>query len=100
MVGRRAELAADRTEATVRKAHLSLLRGRGRLDLSKLLSLSWSITALIVWNHTYRLAGVEEISGLVPGMGCLTGTGFSLKEPAQDLALALHAAAELPLPSD
>ena len=100
MCARRAELGAGRTPESVRKAHRNLLGGRGGKNLVKLLSLSWGVAAVIACNTQYSLADIEVIWGAVPGMGCLSGTGFALKEPAQDLALALAQVGAAALPDD
>ena len=98
MVAKMVEMSS---EGDVAAAHRELLSGHyGVLNLGKLLSLSWGVAALIVCNETYSLSEVEAIWGLVPGMGCLTGTGFALKEPAQDLAMALMSLPGMTAPVD
>ena len=57
------------------------------LDLGKLLALSWSVAALILQDG-WTMAGVEEVWRLVPGLGCLSGSGFALKE-LQDVLQAV-----------
>ena len=67
------------TDGDVRQAFRKLLLGSTNgLDLKKLLSLSWGISAIILCNDTYTLADIEASWGLVAGMGCISGTGFGM----------------------